>query len=372
MKSTSTFQSDGRQTTVAAAGSAVRWKDLPHPRLQAEIRLAVLTRTPEEAPREAEMRELEDDLPKLDTEDHRKYVTLTIGEMQRELRIWKGHYWDYLDNLNRAPRAIKRRIGSELAVAPVAAICLAQRGAKYLTNSHVDPSVFNLIFIPQNLVCIHLDGTKCVGHPETSIEDMMTRLVPQNGFRKLGHEQGFMAGGPFAIPPVPRPELMMLHELNQVWISSLCRMWDEVLCEVMTQHFLIDLDERVSAFLVAESLTGFQKVAGMLYLDFVERYGTPLPNYVWKQLAETLDQKSVPLNDNLAKGGRIALKDAILQCRCDLTTWVEAITYEKQLDQPAPKKVRDDGRVIYTGDLARHAKKAIHSAAEAVLKVRKR
>src|SRR5438874_904514 len=117
MKSTSISQSNG---------SAARWKeDLPHLRLQTEIRLAVLKRTPEEASVEAKLRKLEDDLPKLDGEDHQSYAALAIGEMKRELRLWRDCYWDYLDSFNRASRTIKRRIGVELAVAPAAAICLA-------------------------------------------------------------------------------------------------------------------------------------------------------------------------------------------------------------------------------------------------------
>jgi hypothetical protein len=331
-----------------------------------------LKRTPEDAPVGARLRKLEDDLPKLDGEDHQSYAALIIGEMKRELRLWRDCYWDYLDSLNRASRTIKRRIGVELAVAPAAAIRLAQRGSKYLAHSHVDPSLFNLIFVPQNLVCIHLDGAKCAGHPETSIEDMMTRLVPQSSFRKLEHKQGFMVGGPFAIPPVPRPESMMLHELNQVWISSLCRMWDEVVCEVMTQYFLIDLDERVSALRAAESFTEFQRSAGTLYLDYIERYGARLPEQAWNQFAEIMDQKSFPLKDNLESMGKKALADAIVECGHEINTWAEALAF-RATNNPAARFVQgfDEKTDRYLGDLTRHAKKTVYRAKEAVEETRK-
>jgi hypothetical protein len=372
MKSISPSQSSGGRNTVNAQG-AVRWGDLPHSRLRAEIRLAVLKRTPEEAPDEAKLRELEDDLPKLDSEDHKSYVTLVIGEMKRELRIWRDHYWDYLDNLNRAPCTIKRRDGLELAVAPIAAIRLAQRASKYLTDSHVDPSVFNLIFGTPNLVCIHLDGSKCVGHAETSIENMMTKVVPRNSFRDMQNWRKFtamsMVGGPFALPTQPRPASMALHASQSVWISSLCRMWDEVFREMMIYHISIDAEEQVYELRAEERLTQFQKVAGTFYIEYEARCGTPLSEDVWKQLAEILDQKSLPLRENLEENGKVALKAAVRLLGRDITTWAEAIMYEKPADQPAPKETRD-GKLSYTGDLSRHAKRAIHRAKDALLKVR--
>jgi hypothetical protein len=147
-------------------------------------------------------------------------------------------------------------------------------------------------------------------------------------------------------------------------------MWDEVLLEMMSQHISIDLEEQIYGLRSEERLTQFQKVAGWLYLEYVDRYGARLPERVWKQLAETLDQKSFPLRDNLAQKGKDAL-DAILLSGRNTSTWLEAITYKTPADQPVPKEVRN-GKVRYTGDLTRHAKKAIHRARDAAVAIRKR
>jgi hypothetical protein len=316
---------------------------------------------------ETELHGLENDLPKMDSGDHRDYVTLAIGEMKRELRIWRDHYWDYLDNLNRASRATKRRIGLDLAVAPVAAIRLARRGSGYLAHSHVDPIVFKLIFVPQKLVYVALDDKKCVAPPEMNIADMMTRLVPQTSFRKSGHEQGFIAGGPFALPPVPQQESMVLHELNQVWISSLCRMWDEVLCEMMTQYFLVDQEKRAYVLRAEERLPQFQWVAGSLYLRYLQIYGASLPEHAWTQLAEILDQRAFQLEDNLEPQGKEALKDAVARCGHDINTWAQAFAYRAIGDWSVRKDPRpQDDTHLYLGDLTRHAKKAVYRAKDAV------
>jgi len=372
MKSTSTAQSNSRRSTVETR--AVRWEDLPHSRLHTEIRLAVLTRTPEEAFPETELQGLKDDLPKLESEDHRKYLSLTIGEMKRELRIWRDYY---LKNLNRASHTERRRaIG--LAVAPVAAVLLARRASKYIVDSDVDPAVFSLIVQnPFPLVLVSLDDSIESGPlpppPDMSIEDIMTKVVPKSSFSNVRKKGGFLSGGPFALPALPRPTGATLYASQPVWLPSLCRMWDEVLCEVMTQNFLIDLDERVSAFRADESLNEFQRIAGTLYLDYRARYKTPrLPPEAWNQLAEVMDQKSLPLKENLESLGKKSLAAAIVECGHEIDTWVQALAFRATHD-PAARIVPgiDEKTDRYLGDLTQHAKKAIHRATEAVEKTRK-
>src|SRR5258708_6149877 len=140
----------------------------------------------------------------------------------------------------------------------------------------------------------------------------------------------------------------------------------------MTQHFLIDLDERAFALRAAESLSEFQTVAGLLYRDYETKYGTPLPQYAWKQLAETLDQKSFALKDHLEPLGKKSLAVAIKACGYEINTWVQAFAFRATCNlaariEPRPNENSDR----YLGDLTQHAKKAVYRAKDVVENARK-
>lgn len=139
----------------------------------------------------------------------------------------------------------------------------------------------------------------------------------------------------------------------------------------MTQHFLIDLDERASALRAAESLTEFQRFVGTLYLDYVERYGVRLPEQAWNQLAEMMDQKSFPLKDNLESLGKKSLAAASVECGHEIDTRAEALAF-RATNNPTARFVPglDAKTDRYLGDLTRHAKKVVYRAKEAVEKTR--
>src|SRR5439155_23626712 len=101
-----------------------------------------------------------------------------------------------------------------------------------------------------------------------SIED----VIPADSFQHLRERNCEIPdGGPFRSPLVRSAESLDLYNRNQMWISQLCRLWDEVLDEIIHQHFEIDLEERANAIYAVESLSLFRRRAGSMCLEARER-----------------------------------------------------------------------------------------------------
>src|SRR5439155_109141 len=132
----------------------VRWDELKHAWLYSEIERAVADRRPSEARDEVELRELTKRLPEMQAAEHRKYTSLVVAEMKRELRICRDEYHKYLERINAESRTAKWKVALEFEVAPRASRRLSQEATAYLRDAHVDETVFDFLFLSGGLPII--------------------------------------------------------------------------------------------------------------------------------------------------------------------------------------------------------------------------
>jgi hypothetical protein len=345
----------------------VRWNDLPHGRLSAEIDRDVAFRQPSEAHAELQLEELRPTLREVRGHNHRDYTRLISGEMVRELRICRDTYRDYLAKINDASRTAKWSVVLDFAVAPRASRRLRQEICAYLHHAEVRPLVVEILFAYGGRLVMTEHGIEC---KERSIDDVVGALIPERSFEGLKAQvkhSSFRVGGPFARLQfacgfsfgLRGDEILRLYRDNQFWISQIGRMWDNILREIVAQQVQIDLEERSDALAAIETLSPFDGLAGRLYLEASDRYHT-IPDEIWKKIGSMLDASKLRIGRNLEPEGKKLLAKLARQ-GISVTKWEDALVCRDDYGLIERKKVTAN-RVKYCGMLNRHAKRAVYRA----------
>jgi hypothetical protein len=358
---------------------AVRWETLPHARLALEIAQAVAYRAPQEAHYEIRLEELTRKLPDFCNEDHCEYTRLVSAEINRELRICRDVYRQFLSTLNNKSRTVKWDVALDFAVAPRASLALRREIFAYLSNSKVDPLTAETFLAFNVPIVIPLrNGEVPPSEKQSSLEGLVSSCVSNEAFQELRRRfkrESFIVGGPFALPHVLRramsyginlPDIAPIHEASEIWISGAGRMWDSVLREVIAHKVQIELEECSDAMAAVEVLPRFDCIAGPLYAETSERY-TTIPDDVWANIGAKIDRAEVSLEDTLESEGKRALRD-LAQRGIVITSWQEALICRSDFGV-LESKVVVRGAVKYRGMLNRHAKRSVYRARDRYQKV---
>jgi hypothetical protein len=369
------IQSDPRRKQQRAP---VHWGDLPHVRLSTDIAQSVAFRAPHEAHYELQLQTLATRLPELCQDDHLEYARLISAEINRELRICRDVYRGYLASLNNKSHTAKWGIALDLAVGPTASQILRREICAYLRKTKIEPWIVK-IFLAHNMQGVVPLGHGAVQTPgEPSLEEVIRLGVPDDAFQYLKRRfkrESFIVGGPFAKTHtlscalsyrVSFKDPSMLYEANEIWISQAGCMWDNVLHEIIAQQVQIDLEERADAMAVVEVLSPFDRTAGPLYAEAIERY-TTIPGEIWANLGGKIDRAGILLEDALEPEGKSVLRDLARQ-KIFISTWEEALVCDSDFGV-LESKIVVRGTVKYRGMLSRHAKRAVYRARDKYRKV---
>ncbi len=350
----------------------VRWESLPHVRLASEIAQVVAYRAPQEAHYEMRLEELAQKLPQFSQDDHSEFTRLISAETNRELRICRDVYRNYLETLNNKSRIAKWDVALNFAVAPRASLILRRRICAYLETSRVDPIIAETFLAFRAGLVIPLRGAPIRPvDAKRSMEEVVCSCVPAGAFQDLKERfkrENFIVGGPFAPPHILRramsygislADISPILEDNQVWISGAACLWDNVLREIVAQRVQIDLEERSNTMVAVESLPKFDRIVGPLYGEASERY-TTIPREVWETIGERVDVAGISLEGTLEPKGKRVLRD-LLRRQIAIKTWREALICDRDFGV-LESKVVVNGNVKYRGMLNRHAKRAVYRA----------
>jgi hypothetical protein len=349
---------------------SAKWGELPHPRLCSEIAQRAAYRASFEANTELRLQELSTSLPQLRREEHQEYSRLVSAEIIRELRICRDVYREYFAKLNNKSRTAKWGVALDYAVAPRASHRLCQEVCAYLHSTKVNPLVVEVLFAYSGRLVLTEHGVKT--REARSIEEIIGTMIPDASFQHLKKQferESFPVGGPFSSPQfscglsfgLRGGEIIEMYQHGQIWISSAGRMWDCVLREIMAQQVQIDLEERSDALSVLDTLSLFERHAGVLYSEARDRY-TTLPDEVWKKIGEEIDALAIPIEANLERAGRDVLRK-LAKHGTVITSWSVALVSKSDFDV-LPTKDVIEGKVKYIGNLSRHTKRAFYRAAE--------
>jgi hypothetical protein len=357
---------------------SIPWSELPHLRLCSEVAQRVAYRAPLEANNELRLQELSTRLPQLRLEEHQEYSRLISAEVIRELRICRDVYREYLATLNNKSRKAKWGVALDFAVAPRASRRLCQEICAYLHSTQVDPFTVEVLFAYCGRLAMTENGPMML--KERSIEEIIGARIPDDSFqglKKQFEKDSFPAGGPFSRPQfscgfslgLHGGEILEMFQRSQVWISSAGAMWDNVLREIIAQQVQIDLEEQSDALAGLDTLSSFERYAGVLYFEARDHYIT-IPDEEWTKIGEKIDQLKIPLKDNLGRAGRDVLRK-LAKHGTVVTKWSVALVSKSDFGVLPTKEV-SEGRVKFLGNLSRHAKRAFYRADEVYRQVLER
>ena len=375
------------KTKRSSVPKLVHWDHLPHEALSLEIVSRISQREPSEANHQVKLEYLRDRLRTLDREKHDEYLNRIAAELKRELRTCRDVYREHLKTINKRSVTAKARLALDFAVAPMASRRLREETIIYVRHVGVNDLMFATLFF-------RLAG-RLIMHPNFTpewleIEKIIDSVIPDTCFQELkeatSRELGSLAEGPFGNPVEPFERLVLLPQWrvgrtpNAIWdrrnlmvAYELHRLWDFVFREICDQHAAIDCEEQSNVARALITLTAFERLAGRMFYEEIERYLTRVPDDIFIRMGRELDKQRIPLAENLDARGREILKYLGRQGK-PITGWQDALADNSEYEfLPREATTREEATTLKQfGKLSRCTKRAFYRAKDAYSKHSKR
>jgi len=368
-------------TKRSSASVPVRWEHLPHDELTLEIKSRISYRQAHLTDLEVTQQYLRERLKLLILPEHDEYINCVAANLNRELRICRDVYRDYLKVINKKSQTAKARVALDFAVAPTASKRLRDEINVYVRSVGVDDLMFALLF--------YRLADRLIMHPNFTpawieLGNVVRSLVPDTCLQELkevtSREIRTLAAGPFGDPAQPFERLVVSLDGNPPkWVPNaiwdhrntllgyeLWRLWDFVFHEICDQHAAIDCEEHSNIALALIALNPFDRLAGRMFYEASEEDVTRVSADVFTSMGRELDRKQISLADNLDPKGKEILKHLQRQGK-SITSWEIALADKSErLFLPERAATRDEATTLKQfGTLSRCAKRAFYQAKDA-------